>query len=310
MAAGGGTGDAGGPDRWADDRGADRRRAAEERRADDRLAADEDRRALQEELDAWAAELVDNGVGLARLAVGGAFRTARWGVGRSLGIAERVVGAIARGESVSATTGRAANDARHALLELTGLEDPVEDDPRRPTRATGTSAGRRATDRASVPELRRRGAELLRRSADVEEEVETHPSYARILDNLAPDEARVLRLLAEAGPQPQVDVRTASPIPGNSELVASGLSMIGSLAGCRYVERVPAYLNNLFRLGLVWFSEEELDDRSAYQVLEAQPEVIAAVESVRRARTVRRSVELTPFGRDFVATCLLVPPPA
>lgn len=303
---GGGAGGAGGPDRRTDEG----RAAAGERRADDRLAAEQDRRALQEELDAWAAEVVDNGVGLARLAVGGAFRTARWGVGRSLGIAERVVGSIARGESVSATTGRAANDARHAFLELTGLEDPVEDAPGgRPTRTTGTSAGRRSTDRASVPELQRRGAELLRRSADVEEEVETHPSYARILDNLAPDEARVLRLLAEAGPQPQVDVRSLSPIPGNSELVASGLSMIGSLAGCRYVERVPAYLNNLFRLGLVWFSEEELDDRAAYQVLEAQPEVIAAIESVRRARTVRRSVELTPFGHDFVLTCLLVPPP-
>ena len=49
--------------------------------------------------------------------------------------------------------------------------------------------------------------------------------------------------------------------------------MIGAEAGCRYLDRVPAYLNNLYRLGLIWFSREPLEDPLRYQVLEAQPEV-------------------------------------
>jgi hypothetical protein len=69
--------------------------------------------------------------------------------------------------------------------------------------------------------------------------------------------------------------------------------------------RVYAYLNNLNRLGLVWFSREALRDARRYQVLEAQSKVTDALEKGgRTARTVRRSIVLTPFGEDFCAICL------
>ncbi len=87
-----------------------------------------------------------------------------------------------------------------------------------------------------------------------------------------------------SGPQPAVDVRTGGPIGlVSSQLIAPGLNMIGARAGCRYVDRVPQYLNNLFRLGLVWFSRETLRDPLPYQVVEAQPEVLEAMKSVRFA---------------------------
>ena len=63
------------------------------------------------------------------------------------------------------------------------------------------------TPSAQRVSLRERGEELLRRSADVREDEEGHPAYERILDEILPDEARVLRLLCAAGPQPAVDVR-------------------------------------------------------------------------------------------------------
>jgi hypothetical protein len=157
--------------------------------------------------------------------------------------------------------------------------------------------------------LRERGAELLRRSADVDlDDEEAHPAYARILADLAPDEARILRLLVEKGPQPSVDVRSGLlPLRSTSELVAAGLSMIGPEAGCRHLDDVPAYLNNLFRLGLIWFSRERIPDPRNYQVLEAQPEVAEAMASAAHTRTVRRSINLTPFGRDFYELCLVSP---
>jgi hypothetical protein len=164
---------------------------------------------------------------------------------------------------------------------------------------------------ATIASLRARGAELLRQSADVRYEQDTHPAYERILDDLTPDEARILRLLMLEGAQPAVDVRGGKvpivgsqlPAPAFSMLVAPGLSMIGAHAGCRYRDRVPAYLNNLGRLGLVWFSREQLDDPLRYQVLEAQPDVIQALKEAGRGRTVRRSVQLTPFGEDFCRVC-------
>jgi Abortive infection alpha len=160
--------------------------------------------------------------------------------------------------------------------------------------------------RPTQTELRERGADLLRRSAELDlDDEEAHPAYARMLSELAPDEARILRLLVVEGPQPAVDVRTSGPIGKlKDELVAPGLNMIGMEAGVRHKARVKRYLDNLYRLGLVWFSREELRDQSRYQVLEAQPEVTEAMAEVRRSRTIRRSIHLTPFGEDFCETCL------
>ena len=81
--------------------------------------------------------------------------------------------------------------------------------------------------------------------------------------------------------------------------------MIGARAGCRWGEQVPAYLNNLFRLGLVWFSREALKDPMEYQVVEAQPDVLEAMHSVKFPKVVRRSIHLTPFGEDFCKTVLV-----
>ena len=130
-----------------------------------------------------------------------------------------------------------------------------------PTRPSWSHRVDRRGARGSARTLRERGAELLRRSADVNFDEDSHPAYTRILEQLAPDEARILRLLANEGPQPSVDVRSGlMPLKSTSALVAAGLNMIGTESGCRHPDDVPAYLNNLFRLGLIWFSREPLPD--------------------------------------------------
>ena len=171
----------------------------------------------------------------------------------------------------------------------------------RPASASGFAAP--CPEAPEHEQLRELGRDLLDRSRDVDYEEHAHPAYRRILDELAPDEARILRLLYESGPQPAVDVRSVS-LPYTSELIEPGLNMIGSFAGVRHVERVRAYLNNLYRLGLIWFSREPVEDLARYQVLEAQPDVQEAMERAGRSKTVRRSIVLTPFGDDFCRTCL------
>ena len=99
-------------------------------------------------------------------------------------------------------------------------------------------------------------------------------------------------------------MRSVQLIGLGSQVVAEGLNMIGTQAGCRDLERVHAYLDNLNRLGLIWFSKQPIDDPTAYQVLEAQPSVLEAVRGASRAKTTQRSIRLTPFGRDFCEVCL------
>ena len=89
-----------------------------------------------------------------------------------------------------------------------------------------------------------------------------------------------------------------------SRLLAPGLSMIGRAPDAATSSGCPSYLNNLFRLGIVWFSRETIRDPLRYQVLEAQPDVIDAINSVRQAKVDPAERPLTPFGEDFCRVCL------
>ena len=251
--------------------------------------------------------------GLARIGAAAWWRTSVWTAEKSARLGARVVRAAASGQPPAELFHSGGEEAREYARRVLGVEpgEAESTGERSPAGASGhepsrIGAPRRGPSRNGAPSsLRDRGAELLRRSADVELEENAHPAYARILEQLAPDEGRILRLLALEGPQPSVDVRSGLiPLSSTTELVAPGLNMIGEEAGCRHVDDVPAYLNNLFRLGLTWFSREPLPDPLRYQVLEAQPVVTDALASAPRTRTVRRSVELTPLGRDFCRRCL------
>lgn len=226
-------------------------------------------------------------LGLLRIAANAGLSTAQWVITTSVRTGTRVARSLAAGESPAKLVGELGAELRSAAQSALGVV-PAEDTPHH----------------ASVEELRNRGAELLRQSSDVHFVEDTHPAYERILDELTPDEARIVRFLYREGPQPTVDVRTNRPLGIGSELIEAGLSMIGRQAGVRNLDRTNAYLNNLFRLGLIWFSHEEVEP-SRYQVVEVQPEVQQAMAKAGRApKTVRRSIHLTPFGEDFCETCL------
>ena len=233
--------------------------------------------------------------GLARVTAGMWARTAAWGVGTSIRMARAAVDPRAASGLL--------HDVGDELRDLLGVSDRGLDERIRRLLppAEADRAGRPLPEETS---LKQRGSELLRRSADVQVEDGAHPAYARMLEELHPDEARILRLLALEGPQPAVDVRSLQLIGLGSHVVAEGLNMIGQQAGCRRPDRVHAYLNNLNRLGLIWFSKAAIDEAGAYQVLEAQPQVLDALREAPRAKTVQRSIRLTPFGRDFVDLCL------
>jgi hypothetical protein len=255
-----------------------------------------------------AAELLRAAPGLVRIAAGVWWRTTEWTVGTSVRAGSRLIQAAVSGESPAQLLQEIGVDVRDYARRLLGVLDGDDGTPAaardQAKSPDATAPSRRSEGARGARSLRDRGAELLRQSADVRYREDTHPAYERILGDLAPDEARILRLLFIDGPQPAVDVRTWRPLDVGSQVVAPGLSMIGAQAGCRYLERVPAYLNNLYRLGLIWFSREPVRDSLRYQVLEAQPDVLEAMREAGRGRTVRRSIHLTPFGIDFCETCL------
>lgn len=228
---------------------------------------------------------------MARFAADTWWRTNKWALRTAVGVTRRAAQAAVSGESPVALV----DEARRGILRAARSALGIEELERR--------LGPSSRDADEREELRRRWAELMERSASVRGD-DAHPAFRFLFNNLAPDEARILRLLALEGPQAAVDVRTWRPFGLGSTVVAPGLTMIGQRAGCRAPERTPVYLSNLYRLGLVWFSRDPVADLTSYQVLEAQPEVQEALERAGRGTTVRRSIRLTPFGEQFVASVL------
>jgi hypothetical protein len=242
------------------------------------------------------SDLMRNLPGLVRLAANSSLKALSWTVSTSVDAGTQIVKRTMNGDTPAAILQDVSADLRSIAWRALGLREDTD----------GTGVPDRLAAPVSTSDgLRARGEALLRKSADVTVTEEGHPAYARILSDLTPDEARILRYLYRSGPQPAIDVRTNRPLGIGSELVAGGLNMIAEHAGCRHVDRIHPYLTNLNRLGLVEFSKEQVENPNRYQLVEAQPKVAEVLRRAGRApRIVHRSIHLNAFGEDFVRTCL------
>ncbi|HEX2127860.1 MAG TPA: Abi-alpha family protein [Solirubrobacterales bacterium] len=244
--------------------------------------------------------VLDSVPGLARITASMWMRSARWYVGTSARVGTKLARAAVSPEASRELISEAADEVRSQARRFLGI---VDSEGRVAGAVSGVMGERGRPD--ELPSLRDRGERLLRASADVHYEQGQHPAYERMLGELAPDEARILRMLAREGPQPAVDVRAGVAFVPGSRLVLQGFTMIGAEAGCRFLDQIPAYLSNLHRLGLIWFSRDPVRDRERYQVIEVQPPVLEALRSAGRfSHVVRRSIHLTPLGEDFCTRAL------
>jgi Abortive infection alpha len=236
----------------------------------------------------------DAAPGLARVAAGAWMRTNVWTAQTAVKAARRLAEAARSGDSAASLIDDTRREVARTGRRILGVADPGPETTRKRDRS-----------QYDDEELHERWEDLMDLSTGIEADVvDGHPAFAGILTQLHPDEGRILRLLATEGPQAAVDVRNWRPLGIGSHVVAPGLNMIGQHAGCLLVDRVPVYLSNLFRLGLIWFSRDPVGEIGPYQVLEAQPEVKEALKRAGRGTTVRRSVRLTPFGEQFCVACL------
>ncbi len=226
--------------------------------------------------------------GVAKVALTAAGEVAAWSVDTAIG----VTGTVVKGSM-------SGMPAREVLAEA---EAEVRDAVRRALRLPPSPD----TDAPGLPTLREQGAALLRLSASADpDQADIHPAYAGMLAELTPDEARILRLLYRDGPQPAIDIRIGRPRGLGAERRVDGLCVIGDHAGLRFPNRVPQYLTNLRRLVLIEMAKEPVDNPNRYQLIEVQAPVRELLKRSGFGTKVHyRSIVITPFGEDFVRTCL------
>lgn len=127
--------------------------------------------------------------------------------------------------------------------------------------------------------------------------------YSALLQNLLPDEARILAALSDGSSFPVIDV--AEPVLGTSSaFVLTNASTVGRSAGVSLPNCTPVYISRLVQAGLAAIGPEGgnsmYDD---YEMLLTDAAVNLALAKARRgvrsARVIRRTVRITELGQEM-----------
>ncbi len=143
---------------------------------------------------------------------------------------------------------------------------------------------------------------LLNTPADSSEDL-----FHRILDQLSPDEARILGALSDGHASPLIHVRPLSPAGILGDPTLENASLIGKMANVSLPQLTPQYVTHLLALGLVQVGSERSSLKDEYQILLADPGVLKACKRATRGpiapRIERHTLRLSPLGRELWAAC-------
>jgi hypothetical protein len=126
--------------------------------------------------------------------------------------------------------------------------------------------------------------------------------YDALIDQLVPDEARILAALSDGSSYAMVHI--AHPGFGTYQRrVLENASSVGRAAGVALPEYVHLYVAHLRRIGLVQSGPEEHSLKDEYDILLTDPKLRATIASIgrgpRSARVIRRTVRISDLGREL-----------
>ncbi|HEY7008568.1 MAG TPA: Abi-alpha family protein [Jatrophihabitantaceae bacterium] len=155
------------------------------------------------------------------------------------------------------------------------------------------------------PTLHSKLNQLLGRALEQSTAASRHALHHRIMDQLVPDEARIVSALSDGSAFPLINVyaRAKSGLPG--ELLLENACLVGKLANVSLPQHTPVYVSHLHALGLVEFGPADAALKDDYQILMADPAVLKAVKAGSRGpvppRMERGTLRMSALGRDLWA---------
>jgi hypothetical protein len=127
--------------------------------------------------------------------------------------------------------------------------------------------------------------------------------FHKILDQIVPDEARILGALSDGSTSPLLHVygRTRAGLVG--EVVLENASLIGKTANLGLPQLTPTYVSHLLSLGLVETGPEDPALKDEYEILAADISVLKAIKQAGRgpipARVDRFTLRLSGLGIEL-----------
>ena len=153
-------------------------------------------------------------------------------------------------------------------------------------------------------ELRALYANLIAAAMNMNTKAEAHPAYVEILKNLSSEEAIILQSFATQSVFPAINIKGISS-DGTYILYKRGYNHLSKIATLHHQQLLPAYIDNLVRLGILETPIGiELSDQAAYVPLEIDSELDSLLAEItnsgREVRFERMAIRLTVFGAQFI----------
>ena len=129
--------------------------------------------------------------------------------------------------------------------------------------------------------------------------------FHKILDQIVPDEARIVSALSDGSASPLLNVyaRTRAGLVG--EVVLENMSLIGKTANLALPHLTPMYVSHLLSLGLVESGPEDSSMKDEYEILAADTAVLQAIKDASRgpipAPVERYTLRLSGLGLELWA---------
>lgn len=129
--------------------------------------------------------------------------------------------------------------------------------------------------------------------------------FHKILDQIVPDEARIIGALSDGSHSPVVHVfgRTRAGLVGDALL--ENAALVGKTANLALPHLTPTYVSHLLALGLVELGPEDPELKDEYQILGADTAVLRAIKVGSRGmlapRIERATLKLSTLGKELWA---------
>ncbi|WP_183094663.1 Abi-alpha family protein [Nocardioides stalactiti] len=127
--------------------------------------------------------------------------------------------------------------------------------------------------------------------------------FHRLIDQLVPDEARIISALSDGSASPLVTIRARTATGGPGKVQLANASLVGRTANLALPAMTATYVSHLLSLGLLERGPEDTSMKQDYEILMAETYILKAIKAASRgplpARIDKRTVRVTPLGRSL-----------
>jgi hypothetical protein len=193
---------------------------------------------------------------------------------------------------VASWTERQALGALRARLDVAA--------PARPPLAIAAGGASRATE-----PLRSKLDRLLDRALEQNSRSGRQELFHKIIDQLVPDEARIIGALSDGSVSPMLHVFARTVTGSGGDPILENAALVGKMANVSLPQMTPVYVSHLLSLGLLETGPEDPRLKDDYQILGADSAVLRALKKGKRgpleAKVEKYTVRLSVLGLDLWA---------